>query len=384
MKIVADENIPFVREAFEQIGQVRTAAGRQIRPDLLADADVLLVRSVTPVGRALLETSPVTFVATATIGTDHLDTDYLERRHVAWADAAGCNANSVAEYVVAVLLTLAHHGSFRLRGKTIGVAGVGHVGSRVVRYAQALGMSVLQNDPPVQRQTGDPRFVPLEQVLQADFVSVHVPLTRTGPDATWHMVDATFLQHLRPEAYLVNTSRGSVADEKDLLAALERGRIAGAVLDVWEHEPDIDVGLLARVKLGTPHIAGYSFDGKVNGTKMIFEATCRHFGLSAAWDPAGLMPPPPHPRLVVPAASPDDEGVVRWVVKQIYDVEKDDAALRLLAGQSPERRGSYFDRLRRDYPIRREFGNTELLLPGDHPDLADKLRAFGFQVGWTT
>jgi erythronate-4-phosphate dehydrogenase len=383
MKIVADENIPFVREAFGPIGQVLTVPGRQIRADLLADADVLLVRSITPVGRPLLETSTVRFVATATIGTDHLDKQYLQQRNIAWADAAGCNANSVAEYVVAVLLTLAQRGRFRLRRKTIGVVGVGNVGSRVVRYAQALGMNVLQNDPPLQRQTGDPRFVPLEQVFEADFVSFHVPLTRHGPDATWHMVDAKFLQQLKPETYLVNTSRGSVVDEHNLHAVLERGCIAGAVPDVWEHEPDINVGLLGRVELGTPHIAGYSFDGKVNGTKKIFEATCRHFGLSAAWDPVCLMPPPPHPRLTVDAPSQDEEGVVRWIVKQIYDVEQDDAALRLLARQPPEQRGSYFDRLRRDYRIRREFGNTELLLPGADPDLANKLRGLGFRIGST-
>ncbi|MFQ6048177.1 MAG: 4-phosphoerythronate dehydrogenase PdxB [Phycisphaerae bacterium] len=380
MKIVADQDIPFVREAFGPLGQVRTAPGRQISPELVRDADVLLVRSVTRVGPDLLANSRVSFVATATIGTDHLDKPFLRQRGIAWADAAGCNANSVAEYVVAALLHLADRRGFSLRGKSLGVIGVGNIGSRVVRYAAALGMNVLQNDPPLQRRTGQAHFVPLQQILQADIITLHVPLTRHGPDATWHMVDAGFLARMKPDAYLINTSRGQVVVGRDLRDALRQRRIAGAVLDVWPGEPQIDPDLLQQVQIGTAHIAGYSLDGKVNGTRMIYQALCRHFGLQPTWDPQPLMPPPPLPRLELRAAGRQPEQIIRAAVKRVYDIEADDAALRGICRLQPEQRGDYFDRLRRDYPIRREFANTNLILINGDAKVSETLRALGFSV----
>ena len=381
MKIVADENIPFVRQAFEPLGDVVTAPGRQMTPEQVADADALLVRSVTKVNAELLDGSTVRFVGTATIGTDHLDTTYLDRRGITWAAAAGCNANSVAEYVVAALLVLARRDGFRLADKTLGVVGVGNVGSRVVRYARALGMTVLKNDPPLQRQTHDRRFVPIERIFEADLVTLHVPLTRQAKDATWHMVDADFLSRLRADAYLLNTSRGAVVDGAALRNALQQQRLAGAVLDVWENEPDIDVELLELSALGTAHIAGYSFDGKVMGTRMIHDAACRCFGLSTEWDPRPLMPPPATPQLQVEACGRDPQDVVASVVASIYDIEKDDADLRAVGGLPLDQRGSHFDRLRRDYPIRREFGTTRVIVPPDQRGLAPIFENLGFLVG---
>jgi len=381
VKIVADENIPFVRQAFEPLGDVVTAPGRQMTSEQVADADALLVRSVTKVNAELLDGSTVRFVGTATIGTDHLDTTYLDRRGITWAAAAGCNANSVAEYIVAALLVLARRDGFHLADKTLGVVGVGNVGSRVVRYAQALGMTVLQNDPPLQRQTHDRRFVPIERVFEADLVTLHVPLTRQGPDATWHMIDTEFLSRLRADVYLLNTSRGAVVDGAALRNALQHQRLAGAVLDVWENEPDIDVQLLKLCALGTAHIAGYSFDGKVTGTRMIHDAACRCFGLSTEWDPRPLMPPPATPQLRVEPRGRDPQDVVAPTVAAIYDIEKDDADLRAVTGLPPDQRGSRFDRLRRDYPIRREFGNTQVIVPTDRPDVAPTFRKLGFLVG---
>jgi len=381
VKIVADENIPFVRQAFERLGDVVTASGRQITPEQVADADALLVRSVTKVNAELLDGSTVRFVGTATIGTDHLDTAYLDRRGITWAAAAGCNANSVAEYVVAALLVLARRGSFRLADKTLGVVGVGNVGSLVVRDARALGMNVLENDPPLQRQTHDRRFVAIERIFEADLVTLHVPLMRQGPDATWHMVDAGFVSKLRADSYLVNTSRGAVVDGSALRQALQRQRLAGAVLDVWENEPDIDVELLELAALGTAHIAGYSFDGKVTGTKMIHDAACRCFGLSTEWDPRPLMPPPATPQLQIEPRGKHPQDVVASVVAAIYDIERDDADLRGVRGLPLDQRGYHFDRLRRDYPIRREFGNTRVIVPTDQPDVAPTFEKLGFLVG---
>ena len=262
MKIVADPNIPFVREAFAALGEIQLVPGRQIRAETVRDAELLLVRSITPVTPALLEGSRVKFVATATIGTDHVDLGYLASRDVGFASASGSNANSVAEYVVAGLLELARRRKFRLREKTLGVVGVGNVGRRVVRYAEALGMRVLQNDPPRQRAEALAHFVSLDRLLaEADIVTAHVPLVREEPEATFHLIDRDVLFSLSRRPILVNTARGAVVDNRALLPAIAGGKLGGVVLDVWENEPDISGELLAVVDLGTPHIAGYSFDG---------------------------------------------------------------------------------------------------------------------------
>lgn len=379
LKIIADENIPFAREAFCGLGDVTLIAGRDATPALLRDCDLFFCRSVTKVNRALLEGSRARFVATATIGFDHVDRDYLKQRGIAFASAPGSNANSVAEYIVAAMLVLARRGGFTLEGKTLGVVGVGNVGSRVVRKAEALGLRVLQNDPPLARQTGDRRFVPLEALLDADFLTFHVPLTKEGEDATVHMVDASFLRRMKPTAYLLNSSRGPVVATQSLKEALGERRIAGAVLDVWEGEPIIDLGLLAQVAIGTPHIAGYSFDGKVAATEMIYRAACEVVGVKPTWDPAAIMPPPGHPRLEIECAGRPNEDVLRDAVLTIYDIESDDRALRQ-SPQPPAERGAYFDRLRKVYPERREFQNTALVLRGASEALKAKLAGIGFPV----
>jgi erythronate-4-phosphate dehydrogenase len=374
MKIVADPNIPLVREAFSSLGEVRLVSGRSINTEAVRDAKLLLVRSVTPVHAGLLNASAVKFVATATIGTDHVDVAYLKQHGIGFASAEGSNANSVAEYVVAALLELAGRHKFRLRDRTLGVVGVGNIGSRVVRYAEALGMRVLQNDPPRQRAEGLPDFVSLERVAaDADIITLHVPLTQGGDDATFHMFDKdrlATLEQRRP--ILINTARGAVVDNRALLKAIDGERIGGAVLDVWENEPNISPELLDIVDLGTPHIAGYSLDGKVNGTHMIYKAACRFLGLTGAWQPT--LPAPPVPRIELNVSSgEDDEDVLRRVVKRIYDISADDAALR----KHPRE----FDQLRADYPVRREFFNTELALRGETESLRRKFGALGFKLG---
>ncbi len=326
--------------------------GRQIAAAAVREADALLVRSVTPVNEALLAGSAVKFVATATIGTDHVDERYLALRGIGFASAAGSNANSVAEYVVAALLELAHRGKYRLRDKTLGVVGVGNVGSKVVRYAQALGMRVLRNDPPLGI---------LEPALEADIVTAHVPLLET----TRHMFHHDNLERFT----LLNTSRGPVVDNKALLKAIDGDRIPAAVLDVWEGEPNISPELLDIVDLGTPHIAGYSFDGKVAGTRMIYEALCRRFQLPATWQPS--LPSGIQIEMSI-SSGEDDEDVLRKLIRRNYDIVADDASLR--------RDVRAFDRLRAEYPVRREFHNTRLTLRGASETLLAKVRALGFQV----
>jgi erythronate-4-phosphate dehydrogenase len=374
MKIVADPNIPSVQEAFGPLGEVQLVPGRAITAEIVRDADVLLVRSVTPVNAALLSGSQVRFVATATIGFDHIDREYLSQEGIGFASAQGSNANSVAEYIVAAMLELAHRREFRLRDKTLGVVGVGNVGSRVVRYAEALGMRVLQNDPPRQRTERLAQFVSLERVsAEADIITLHVPLARAGADATFHLFDKGRLAGLeRRRPILINSSRGAVMDNNALLKAVDGERLGGVVLDVWENEPNISPELLDVVDFATPHIAGYSFDGKVNGTRMIYEAVCGFFHLQPAWSPH--LPPSPVPRIELAVSSgEDEEEVLRRAVRRVYDITGDDAALR--------RNVRAFDKLRAEYPVRREFFNTELVLRGASEELRTKFAALGFKTG---
>ena len=363
-----------MREAFGALGEIVFVPGRQMDAAIVRDADLLLVRSVTPVNAALLEGSRVKFVATATIGTDHVDLDYLQSHGIGFTSAAGSNANSVAEYVVAAMLELADRHKFRLRGKTLGVVGVGNVGSRVVQFAEALGLRVLPNDPPRQRAEKLAHFVSLKQILaEADIITTHVPLTRQGADATFHLLDKEQLAALEARRpILINTARGPVIDNKALLKAIDGERVGGVVLDVWENEPNILPELLDVVDIGTPHIAGYSFDGKANGAQMIYEAACKFFGTPPAWKPS--MPPPEVPLIELSVSSgEDDEEILRRAIRRVYDIRADDAALRANIRA--------FDKLRAEYPVRREFFNTKLIPNGASNALRSKLAALGFKLG---
>lgn len=379
MIAVADENIPFAREAFAAFGEVRTLPGREIVRAALSDADLLLVRSITRVDAALLEGTPVRFVGTATIGEDHVDADWLRDRGIGFASAPGCNANSVAEYVTAALLALAERQGRDLAGASLGIVGVGNAGSRVDAKARALGMRTVWHDPPRAEAEGAACFAPREAMFACDFVSLHVPLTRTGPHPTHHMVDAAFLEAMKPSAILINTARGAVVDGSALASALASGKIAGAALDVWENEPRIDPALLDCAAIATPHIAGYSYDGKVRGTEMIRAAACRHFGLPEAWRAAPHLPPPEVPEIRIPA---DESRPIARAVRAVYDIMRDDAALRAAGAlPSPGERAEAFDRLRKHYPRRREFPHTRVLLDAPAKALRDALARLGFRTG---
>jgi len=379
MKIVADENIPYVREVFTPLGEVICISGRNMNPALLLDADVLLVRSITPVNQDLLQDTSVRFVGTATIGTDHIDQEYLHRRGITFVSAAGSNANSVTEYVLTALLVLAARYRLNLEGKKLGIIGVGNIGSRLEKKAGALGLQVLPNDPPLQRQTGAPRFVALDQVLQeADIITCHVPLTRVGPDPTYHLLEAKRLAQLKPDAILINTSRGAVVDNRALKEYLHQPQAGPVVLDVWENEPHIDVELLEKVSLATPHIAGYSLDGKVNGTLMLYKALCVFLG-EAPVKQVNLMPPPPLPAIDRIDTSVPDQAVMTGVMGSIYDIDADDRNLRGLVNLPVDQRGQHFDSLRKNYPVRRESHNTRINPPLPR-SLQEKLTLLGFAV----
>jgi len=377
MRILADENIPYVREAFAALGDVVTMPGRAMNADTVRDAEILLVRSITKVNEALLDGSRVRFVATATIGEDHIDKAYLRERGIAFASAPGSNADSVRQYVTAALLVLAERFDLDLRGMSLGIVGVGNVGSRVCANAAALGMRCVLSDPPLARATGDPKYRPIEEIVDCDIVTLHVPLTKRGRDATRHLADEAFIRRLRRGAILINTARGAVADGNAAKRALNDGHLRACVLDVWEHEPDIDLELMEKVMIATPHIAGYSFDGKVNGTRQIHEAACRFLNATPQWDPYPLLPAPECPYLEV---NGDDPAVLHKAVREVYDIMRDDAAMRVLLDFPKEERGKRFDLLRKQYPRRREFFNTRVCVNPPNAALEECLAGIGFTI----
>lgn len=379
MRIVADENIPLLEAFFADFGEIHRAPGRSLKAADLADAELLLVRSVTRVDEALLADSPVKFVGTCTIGTDHLDLDYLARRGIAWASAPGCNARGVVDYVLGALLALAERDGVRLPERRFGIIGAGQVGGRLAKVIAGLGWSLKVCDPPRQR-AGESGFVSLEEVLaECDVISLHTPLTRAGEDATWHLLDEARLAALRPGTWLINASRGAVVDNAALLRVLRQRPDLGVVLDVWEGEPQVDVELAALCRLATPHIAGYSLDGKLRGTEQIYRAYCAQQEIAPSVSLAQLLPAPWLAELALDASA-DPQWALATVCRAVYDPRSDDAAMRLSLQGDAEARRAAFDALRKHYPPRREIEGLAVRLAGESPSLRDGLAALGVQL----
>lgn len=374
LTILADENIPGLHALFGDYARLVVKPGRALVAADLVDVDVLLIRSITQVDRALLaQANRLQAVATATIGTDHVDQALLAERGVAFYNAPGCNAVAVCEYVLTVLFHLVGDLA-RLQMLTVGIVGVGNVGGRLQQRLQRLGVRVLLNDPPRQAR-GESGFCELTSLLaEADIVCLHTPLTRHGPHASYHLFGEAQLRQLKPGALLINAGRGAVVDNQALLARLQEDPAVQAVLDVWEDEPRVDPALMARVQLATPHIAGYSLEGKWRGTHMLRAALATQFGWPV---PAPLVDYLPTPEVcqVTLSASASVNSVLAWV----YDPRRDDRALRLsLADADP---GQQFDRLRKTYPVRREFAALQVIAAT--PEQADLLSRLGFhcQIG---
>ncbi len=274
MKITVDENIAYAKEAFSQFGDVELLHGRKITPESVKDSDALIVRSITKVNKDLLEGSKVKFVGTATIGKDHIDLEYLKGKNIAFADAAGCNAHAVKEYIFTALSEVLSKRELKFKNFSIGIIGAGNVGSKVAYCANTLGMKTIINDPPLKRKTGNNIYKELDEALKADIITLHVPLNKEGIDKTNHLLDYERLNLLKDNCILLNSSRGSVVDNNALEKLIEKKNFT-VILDVWENEPELNPELLKKVYIGTPHIAGYSYEGKVNGTTMIYSALCK-------------------------------------------------------------------------------------------------------------
>jgi erythronate-4-phosphate dehydrogenase len=378
MRIIADESIPYVEEAFSTLGDVTLLPGRGMQASDVQDADILLVRSVTPVGPGLLEGSRIRFVGSPTIGFDHIDRDYLKAQGIGFSSAPGCNATSAAEYVISALLTLAERKNFSLAGKTAGIIGCGNVGSRVLKKLTALGVECLINDPLLKAQGGHGDFVGLDTLLAADIITLHVPLTNTGKHPTFHLVDEALMRRFRPGTVLVNTSRGAVVDNQGLEHLLDEGADLQVVLDVWEGEPAINTRLLEKVELGTPHIAGYSWDGKLRGTGMIYHAVCHYLDLPSEWTAADVLPA--RQPINLNGAGDDIAQEISKAVFHSYDVRQDDVRLREILSLPPEEQPGYFDQLRGDYPVRREFLQSPVVLNRHNPRLEQMLAGIGFNI----
>lgn len=377
--IVVNKNTPQAVEVFSTVGEVIALESSELTPDVVRDADILIVRSETTVDGELLKGSRVGFVGTVTIGTDHVDLEYLKRRNIALASAPGSNANSVKEYVAAALLAWAKRTSTDLAGKTIGIVGVGNVGSRVADLAAMLGMIPLLNDPPRARASRDSAFLPLDTLMECDIVTLHVPLTRSGEDKTWHLFGKDRIGAMKSGSVLINTSRGAVVDSEALLAALGSGHLSAAILDVWENEPDIDANLLEECLIGTPHIAGYSLDGKLNAVRMVYEQLCRFLKTTPRW-PEKTIAPHEVVHITVPAGISGEQAIIAHAVRQAYDIERDDSLLRGIFRLDPAARGQYFSRLRADYRTRREFHHVHVDAMSGQATAGESLRKLGFRV----
>ncbi len=344
MHIVADENMPALDD-FERLGRVTRVDGRSLKRADLRDAEILLVRSVTPVTESLLAGTPVRFVGSATIGTDHVDLAALDRLGIAFACAPGCNARAVAEYVLQALLMASRHHGRTLRGSTVGVIGLGNVGGLVASWLGALGVEVLGCDPPLAR-AGRVSSVSLDEALSADAISLHVPLIKRGDEATLHLLDKVRLRSLRRGQTLINTCRGPVIDNQALLQRLTQGDGPVTFLDVWEGEPRLDPALLERVFIGSPHVAGYSVEGKRLGSAMLYEAWCLWQGEPK---PTGASVAPSRPL----TQDVDDEGQLLALLRHAHRLPEDDQRLRRSLRESDP--GAAFDQLRKQYPPRHEL-----------------------------
>lgn len=380
MKIIADAAIPYVRHYFARLGELELLDGRAIDHAAVRDADILIVRTVTRVDADLLRDSRVGFVASATSGIDHIDTTFLADKGIGFAAAAGCNARAVAEYVLSSLFVLAEQQDRDPREQRVGIIGCGHVGSTLHRFLDACGLSCMVCDPPLQERGTDTdyEFVPLDEVRAADIISLHVPLIREGDYPTAGMLDGGFLDGVREKAVIINTSRGEVVDEEALIRFLDAKPGAAAVVDVWRDEPRINTELLRRVRIGTAHIAGYSTDAKLRGTRMVYERVCEFLQRQNEMnDP--VLPGNDYYHLTL-SGQDDIAAAVGMAILSSYDVRSDGASLAGILQLDDSDRADYFSGLRHDYPLRREFPAMHVDLKSCPGEIANILLRLGFQV----
>ncbi len=373
MKIIADNKIPYLEGVFEPFCDVVYMSGNEIDRKSVGDADVLITRTRTKCNQELLEESNIKFIATATIGYDHIDTEYCAKKGIRWTNAPGCNSGSVQQWFMSALLHYAKQNSIDLTKRVLGIIGEGNVGSKILHFADSLGMRVVINDPPKARMHGACGYNNLDTILsECDIVTFHVPLNLAGADKTFHMADDKFFSKLNDGCLLFNSSRGKVIDESALLKYVKSGKNEGVILDVWEQEPQINTELLERAAIATPHIAGYSADGKANGTTMSVQAVSMFLGLPLEnWSPQEV-PLPENTILTIDAKKKSRQSVLTEAILQTYNILNDDSDLRGNIGG--------FEKLRGSYPLRREPNAYTINLFNDNRNYKITLEKLGFNV----
>ena len=371
LKIVADDKIPFLQGVFEEFGiEVVYISGSKITRSDLLDADGLITRTRTICNAELLHGTQVKIIVTATIGTDHIDIDYLKQNNIAFFSAPGCNSSSVNQYIVSALLNLANQEKISLKGKTLGIIGVGNVGSKVAESAKILGMNVILNDPPRAEKEGnsDGKFSDLDYLLaNSDFITIHTPLDKS----TYHLANLDFFEKCTKRfVYFINSSRGSVCNNNDLLYALKNGLIRGAVLDVWENEPEINNELLVLVDYATPHIAGYSANGKANGTTVAVRKIAEFFDIEAL---KNFELPQLEPTTNSQIDLKNESNILLKAVNESYNINFDSINLK----QNPEN----FEFFRNKYHYRLEFPHFCVynIEETEFSEL-EKLKKLGFKI----
>ncbi len=355
-------------------------ASGQITSDLLRGTDVLVCRTVTKVNQDLLENSALRVVASPGSGIDHIDQTCLQQSSIDLVHAPGSNARSVAEYVLSALFVLADQQEFDLSKKTVGIIGCGHVGSQLRLFLQAIGIECLLYDPPRKLDSEDNTYCELTDIQQCDIISLHVPLTSEGPFPTRHMIDTDFFASLAEDVILINTARGDVIDETASKDFLQKNSKATFVIDVWANEPAINLELLARASIVTPHIAGYSLDGKLRATQTVFEQVCNSLQVTDRVDRLQETFLPDTGHGITLNQEQSDIEAVSLAVLASYDVRSDAAALRCLLDDSVFDKKSYFEKLRSNYPVRREFSSLGIVPASESGSLCLKLQALGFRI----
>jgi len=371
MKFIVDDKIPYIKGVLEPFGEVVYLSGEKITPEVVIKADALITRTRTICNEQLLSGSTVKFIATATIGFDHIDTEYCKTAGIKWVNAPGCNSGSVEQYIASALFVMAKRNDFSLKNKTIGIIGAGHVGSKVARLCKNIGMNVLLNDPPLGRQDSSGTFCTLDDIMQqADIITFHVPLNMKGNDQTYHLADESFFKRLNKQPIIINSSRGEVIDTLAAKKAIQEKSVSTMVIDCWENEPQIDLDFLDMVSLATPHIAGYSKDGKANGTTMSIQAISRFFSLGIDnWQPI-MVDLPAKTIIELDGLNLTDEEILSRAVLATYDIRTDDETFR----KNPD----LFEKIRGDYPIRREYPVYKFVPKNIQPMTCDKLKLIGF------
>jgi erythronate-4-phosphate dehydrogenase len=373
MKIIADNKIPYLKGLLDPFCNIEYFPGKEINNKLIKDADALIIRTRTVCNKDLLDNTKVKFIATATIGYDHIDTRWCEQNGVVWTNAPGCNSGSVMQYIASVLVTLSRKEGFQFADRTLGVIGIGNVGKKVVKVGEALGMRVVLNDPPLVRDKKLCGFISLDGILrEADIITLHTPLSYEGEDKTFHLFDDTVQNKIRKGSILINSSRGEVVDSKSVINQMNIGKFSNVVFDVWENEPKIDRFLLENSFISTPHIAGYSADGKANGTLMSVKAIDNFFRLGFNHNTVLDIPKPTQPLFEINCVKLSDQEIICRSIEHTYDVLTDSKRLK----DNPDK----FEYHRETYPIRREFGAYTIKLIQPSKAVTDSLKLLGFNI----